>query len=158
MKIQEPTNKNRSRLVFLFGVACLLFVLLSFRLGWHMIIRSEKYTQMATDQQTKDSTVQAVRGAIQDRNGRDLAISAATNTIWVRTDAVRGNGSTPEEVEKNLAHQVRVLAEYLSMEEEAVRATLTSERKLLRVAVLFERNERGGNARDRAGIGAKAGP
>lgn len=99
-----------------------------------MIIRSEKYTQMATDQQTKDSTVQAVRGAIQDRNGRDLAISAATNTIWVRTDAVRGNGSTPEEVEKNLAHQVRVLAEYLSMEEEAVRATLTSERKLLRVA------------------------
>lgn len=134
MRVAEPGNKNRSRLVFLFGIACFLFLLLAFRLGWHMIIRGPEYAQMATDQQTKDSTIQAVRGAIRDRNGRDLAISAATNTVWVRTDSVRGNGSTDEEIEANLIRQTRILAEYLKMEEEAVRSVLTSERKLLRVA------------------------
>ncbi|HCU08244.1 MAG TPA: stage V sporulation protein D [Clostridiales bacterium] len=134
MRIQEPTNKNRSRLVFLFGIACFLFVVLAVRLGWHQIIRAEEYAQMATDQQTSDSTVQAVRGSIKDRNGRDLAISAATNTIWVRPDSVKGNGNTPEEIETNLIHQTAVLSNYLAMSEEAIREIITSDRKLLRIA------------------------
>ncbi len=134
MRVQQPTNMNRSRLVFLFGIACLLFVLLAFRLGWHQIIRAEDYSQMATDQQTSDSTVQAVRGSIRDRNGRDLAISAATNTIWVRPDSVKGNGSTPEEIQANLADQTRILAQYLQMPEETIQAIITSDKKLLRIA------------------------
>lgn len=134
MRVQEPTNKNRSRLVFLFGIACLLFVLLALRLGWHQIIRAEKYAQMATDQQTSDSTVQAVRGSIVDRNGRDLAISAATNTIWIRPDSVKGNGKTPEEIEENLQQETKILAQYLQMSEDSVREIITSDRKLLRIA------------------------
>lgn len=134
MRVQKPTNKNRSRLVFLFGIACLLFVLLALRLGWHQIIRAEKYAQMATDQQTSDSTVQAVRGSIVDRNGRDLAISAATNTIWIRPDSVKGNGKTPEEVEENLKQETKILAQYLQMSEDSVREIITSDRKLLRIA------------------------
>ena len=134
MRIQEPTNKNRSRLVFLFGIACLLFVLLAGRLGWHQILRAEEYNQMATDQQTSDSTVRAVRGSIRDRNGRDLAISAATNTIWVRPDSVKGNGSTPGEIQENLTRQTQVLARYLQMPEETIQAIITSDRKLLRIA------------------------
>ncbi len=134
MRVQEPTNKNRSRLVFLFGIACLLFVLLALRLGWHQIIQAEKYAQMATDQQTSDSTVQAVRGSIMDRNGRDLAISAATNTIWVRPDSVKGNGKTAEEIEENLDHETKTLARYLQMTEDSIRELITSDRKLLRIA------------------------
>lgn len=138
MRVQEPTNKNRSRLVFLFGIACLLFVLLALRLGWHQIIRAEKYAQMATDQQTSDSTVQAVRGSIVDRNGRDLAISAATNTIWIRPDSVKGNGKTPEEIEENLKQETKILAQYLQMSEDSVREIITSDRKLLRIAKYVE--------------------
>ncbi|HPF18880.1 MAG: penicillin-binding transpeptidase domain-containing protein [Eubacteriales bacterium] len=134
MRIQEPTNKNRSRLVFLFGIACLLFVLLALRLGWHQIIRAQEYAQRATDQQTSDSTVQAVRGSIKDRNGRDMAISSATNTIWVRPDSVKGNGNTPEEIEDHLVRQTRILAEHLQMTEESIREMITSDRKLLRIA------------------------
>lgn len=138
MRVQEPTNKNRSRLVFLFGIACLLFVLLALRLGWHQIIRAEKYAKMATDQQTSDSTVQAVRGSIVDRNGRDLAISAATNTIWIRPDSVKGNGKTPEEIEENLKQETKILAQYLQMSEDSVREIITSDRKLLRIAKYVE--------------------
>ncbi len=130
----EPTNKNRSRLVFLFGVACLFFLLLALRLGWHQIIKADEYTQMATDQQTSDSTVLAVRGSICDRNGRDIAISAATNTIWVRPDSVKGNGETQEEIDKNLKEEAGILAELLGLTEEAVTEVLTSDSKLLRIA------------------------
>ena len=100
MRRIEPLNKNRSRLVFFFGVACFIFALLAFRLGWHQIIKADDYSQMAIDQQTSDRVVQAVRGSIRDRNGRDLAISAATNTVWVRPDAVKGSGGTAEENEQ----------------------------------------------------------
>jgi stage V sporulation protein D (sporulation-specific penicillin-binding protein) len=130
----EPTNINRSRLVFLFGIACLFFLLLALRLGWHQIIKAEEYTQMATDQQTSDRTVFAVRGSICDRNRRELAISAATHTIWVRPDSVKGNGDTQEEIEKNLQEEASLLAELLGMTQEEVARVITSDSKLLRIA------------------------
>lgn len=134
MRRIEPTNKNRSRLVFFFGVACLLFVLLALRLGWHQIINAEKYAQMATDQQTSDSVVQAVRGSIRDRTGRDLAISAATNTIWVRPDAVKGSGGAKLENEQAIEEEAHILATLLSMDKEDVKKLITSDKKLLRIA------------------------
>lgn len=140
MRRIEPTNINRSRLVFFFGVACLLFVLLALRLGWHQVIKAEKYAQMATDQQTSDSVVQAVRGSIRDRNGRDLAISAATNTIWVRPDAVKGSGGAKEENEQSIEGEAVILADLLGMDKEEVKALITSDKKLLRIAKSIDMN------------------
>ncbi|NCB41193.1 MAG: PASTA domain-containing protein [Clostridia bacterium] len=134
MRRIEPTNKNRSRLVFFFGAACFLFALLALRLGWHQIVQAEKYAQMATDQQTSDSVVQAVRGSILDRNGRDLAISAATNTIWVRPDAVKGGGDAKGENEQNIQNEALILSELLGMEKDDVKRLITSDKKLLRIA------------------------
>lgn len=138
MRRIEPTNKNRSRLVFFFGVACFLFVLLALRLGWHQVINAEKYAQMATDQQTSDTVVQAVRGPIRDRNGRDLAISAATNTIWVRPDVVKGSGGAKLEDEQAIQEEARILAELLNMNKDDVAAIITSDKKLLRIAKSIE--------------------
>ena len=134
MRRIEPSNKNRSRLVFFFGFACLFFVILALRLGWHQVIMAEEYAQMAIDQQTSDRVVQAVRGSIRDRNGRDLAISAATNTIWVRPDAVKGSGGAKGENEQAIENEAAILAELLEMEQDDVRALITSDKKLLRIA------------------------
>lgn len=134
MRRIEPSNKNRSRLVFFFGFACLLFVILALRLGWHQIIKAEEYAQMAIDQQTSDSVVQAVRGSIRDRNDRDLAISSATNTIWVRPDAVKGSGGAKGENEQAIEAEALALSELLGMDKEDVKALITSDKKLLRIA------------------------
>lgn len=134
MRTIEPSNRNRSRLVFFFGFACLLFVVLALRLGWHQIVKADDYAQMAIDQQTSDSIVQAVRGSIRDRNNRDLAISSATNTIWVRPDAVKGNGGAKGENEQAIEDEATILSELLGMEKEALKTLITSDKKLLRIA------------------------
>src|SRR5665647_2210432 len=134
MQRVEPTNKNRSRLVFLFGITCLFFVLLALRLGWHQIIKADVYTQMATDQQTSDRTVLAWRGSICDRTGRDLAISAATNTVWVRPDSVKGNGETQEEIDQNIKDEASIIAELLNLTQEYVTQIIISDNKLIKIA------------------------
>lgn len=99
-----------------------------------MLIRGDEYAQRATRQQTKDSVVLATRGFILDCNGNELAISATTNTIWVRPDSVKNNGKTDEEKELNIYTEANTLADLLGMDHEAVRSIITSDRKLLKLA------------------------
>ena len=83
---QQPDRRaNRTILVrtlfllTLFGVAA--FVPLLVRL-WQIQIRDyDKYQGMAVEQQTADSTVEANRGTIYDRNGETLAMSATVYNI-----------------------------------------------------------------------------
>ena len=109
-------------------------VALAARLGYQMIIRGDDYAQRARRQQTKDSVVLATRGSILDRNGNELAISATTNTIWVRPDSVKGNGKNEEETELNIYTEATTLAKLLDMDYEEVRSIITSDRKLLKLA------------------------
>ena len=130
----KVTHKNRRRLLFVFFIIVLLFAALSIRLGWHMIIKGEDYAQRALNQQTNDSTVTAVRGEIIDSKGNALAVSATTNTIWVRTPTVRGNGETEAEIEKNAREEAAALAEILGSKEDDIYETITSKSTLIRVA------------------------
>ena len=127
------------RLMFVFLVFMACFTALTFRLGWHMIIRGEEYADKATGQQTSDTTILATRGSIVDRNGMDLAISATTHTIWVRPDSVRDNGKTDEEKELNVQLEAKSLSEILGMDYDAVMEVLQSDRKLLKLAKNVDR-------------------
>ncbi|MBR3719860.1 MAG: stage V sporulation protein D, partial [Firmicutes bacterium] len=127
------------RLMFVFAIFMICFVALTFRLGWHMIIRGEEYADKATGQQTSDTTILATRGSIVDRNGMDLAISATTHTIWVRPDSVRDNGKTDEEKELNVQLEAKSLSEILGMDYDAVMEVLQSDRKLLKLAKNVDR-------------------
>lgn len=93
-----------------------MFILVSFalfglivRLGWIQIVRGEKYKGLASSYQTRDIPIPAKRGIIYDRNGKELAISVSTNTVWVH----------PSEVE-DADRTAGVLAEILDLEEESV--------------------------------------
>lgn len=107
---------------------------LAVRLGYHMIVKSDEYSNKAVRQQTSDSVISAVRGTILDRNGNELAISATSYTVWVRPAKVNDNGKTLEEVRSNAEAEARDLARVLDLDYDSVLATITSEKTLVKVA------------------------
>ena len=133
-KEYKTSYKNRKRIMFLFFVIAALMTALALRMGWHMIIRGDEYAQKAVAQQTSDSVVAAVRGKILDRNGDAMALSASTNTIWVRPSTVRKNGKTDAEIEGNARAEAAKISQILNLDEASVYETITSERMLIRLA------------------------
>ncbi len=133
-KNSKTSYKNRKRILLIFLFIAVLFVALTLRVGWHMIIRGEEYALKASKQQTIDKVVSAVRGDILDASGNQLAISATTHTIWVRPAAVKANGKTPAEIEGNSAEEAKKLSELLGIAEESVYETITSDKTLIKVA------------------------
>jgi len=81
-------NVTQKRILGMFIVLCIAFVALIFRLGWIQVVNSDKYIQIALNQQTKDIPIPAKRGIIFDRKGKELAISATTSTVWARPKEV----------------------------------------------------------------------
>ena len=139
MKIAKTRKSNKLRILFVFLIFMCCFMALTLRLGWHMIIRGEEYADKATAQQTSDTTILATRGSIVDRNGADLAISATTQTIWIRPDVARDNGKTDGEKDVNLQLECRTLSEILGMEYQNVMEVLQSDKKLLKLAKNVDR-------------------
>jgi len=123
------TQKNRKRIIIVFAFFCAACLALTFRLGWIQIVTADRYKELANEQQTRDMPIPAKRGVIYDRNGKELAVSAVTNTIWARpADVKASKGTDPEEV-------AETLSKILGKDENEVLAVLTSEDKpLLKVA------------------------
>ncbi len=92
---------NRGRLALGFIIICLLFVALSFRLAKIMIIDSDELTQKAVSQQTRDTTIEAKRGIIYDRNGKELATSSICYTLYGFTQSFRGE-LEDDEIDDNI--------------------------------------------------------
>ena len=138
----STSNQTRRRLVFTFITICMLCSLLTFRLGWIQIVNGETLSRMATEQQTRDVPIEAKRGVIYDRNGKVLAMSAATFSIWARPDVVRSTrnndaASSAAQVNNTAAE----LAQILDMEEERVHQLITQNRALIRVAKHVDKEE-----------------
>lgn len=131
--MSPTTNKNKKRLVFVFIITCILCTGLAFRVGWIQVVASERYAKMAVEQQTRDVPIPAKRGIIYDRNGKELAISAVTNSIWARPGVVK-NASTKEEAQANLEKTASVLAEILEMNKDDILKIISQNRSLVKVA------------------------
>lgn len=140
------TNKNKRRLIFVFIVSCTLCMGLAFRVGWIQVVASDKYAKMAVEQQTRDVPIPAKRGIIYDRNGKELAISAVTSSIWARPGVVKDAPSTEESAIKQ-EQTASKLAEILEMDKDAILKTISQERSLVRVAKYVDK-ERSDRIRD----------
>jgi stage V sporulation protein D (sporulation-specific penicillin-binding protein) len=134
------TNKNKRRLIFFFIVACILCTGLAFRVGWIQVVASDKYSKMAVEQQTRDVPIPAKRGIIYDRNGKELAISAVTSSIWARPGVVK-DAPTAEESSLKLEMTASKLAEILEMDKDAILKTISQERSLVRVAKYVDKEK-----------------
>lgn len=131
--MSPTTNKNKKRLVFVFMITCILCTGLAFRVGWIQVVASERYAKMAVEQQTRDVPIPAKRGIIYDRNGKELAISAVTNSIWARPGVVK-NASTKEEAQENLEKTASILAEILGMSQDEILKNISQNKSLVKVA------------------------
>ncbi len=82
--MSQPSISSKKRLIFIFVITCTAIFGLIIRLGWIQIVRGERYKELAIAQQTRDIPIPAKRGTIFDRNGKELAKSASTNTVYAR--------------------------------------------------------------------------
>lgn len=109
--------KNQKRIIMMLIVCVVLSVLLLGRLVYIQVIKSEHYTQMAYDQQTRERTVSAKRGTIYDATGgKVLAQSVSVNIVTVVPSSIE------TEEKENVAAK---LAEILELKKEDVLSKLT---------------------------------
>ena len=87
----QVTVKNRRRIAIGFIIIALLLIALVFRVAWIQIVDAEELSQKAIDQQTKDTPIEAKRGTIYDRNGKELATSTTCYTLWARPSQINRN-------------------------------------------------------------------
>ena len=127
-------------MLFVYIIFCVLCVGLAFRVGWIQVIASEKYAKMAVEQQTRDVPIPAKRGIIYDRNGKELAVSAVTNSIWARPSVVR-DASSEAEAKENLEKTASALAEILEMDQNEILQTISQERSLVKVAKYIDKEK-----------------
>src|SRR5699024_9946175 len=75
----------------------LMMIGLALRVAWIQVVDADELTQKAIDQQTQDVPVEAKRGNIYDRNGKELATSVSCFSLWVRP-AELAEDMTEEEI------------------------------------------------------------
>ncbi len=81
--MSEPKKVMRRRLGNVLIFTLVLFFLIFLRLIHLQLIRGPELKQMAINQRTKGITIKPKRGIIYDRNGKKLAVSKNSTTVWV---------------------------------------------------------------------------
>ena len=104
----------RKRVMWVFVGTTLIFVLLLGRIGYIQFIWSDELTRKALDMRMQDIPIQARRGTIYDRNGRELAFSIDVESVYALPAQVKD----PEQAAKQLSS-------LLGMKEETVLNKLT---------------------------------
>lgn len=128
MTMSVPNISSKKRLLFIFTVVSVVMFGLIIRLGWIQLVHGERYKELANSQQTRDIPIPAKRGIIHDRNGKKLAISASSNTVWVRPSEVQDADETAD-----------ALARILELDEEETYEKISDKRYgLVRIARWIE--------------------
>ncbi len=102
-----PSTPNRmmlSRTLFLMIVCGVVaFIALGINLFYLQIVRHDEFETMAIEQQVRDTTVNAARGTIYDRNGKILAMSASVETVYISPWEIIQNDEDPELIATGLS-------------------------------------------------------
>ncbi len=84
----EVKIKNKRRLFLLQSSVLFAFLALIMRLGYIQIVKNEWLTEKALAQQVRDIPIEAKRGTIYDRNGKEMAISITKYTVWAKPSSI----------------------------------------------------------------------
>ncbi|MEW5932390.1 MAG: hypothetical protein AB1816_02215, partial [Bacillota bacterium] len=93
-----PPLSLRRRVVFLFFAFLVSFAFLAGRLGWLQVVKGEELRSRALQVRMNDIPVQARRGLILDRRGRELAISVDVNSVYAIPPEIRDVEKTAREL------------------------------------------------------------
>jgi len=111
---------SRKRTVILNTIIIFSFGVVFFRLTDIMILQNGYYTEKAKSQQVKTEDIQARRGNIYDRKGREIAINLEMESLYCDPEEA---GATPENIKK--------LSSILNVEPKAIKAKLTQEKRFV---------------------------
>src|SRR3712207_2299889 len=81
------------RIGLLFGLFLLLLVFAGLRATWLVGVQGDSLRGRATQQQVQEIVVQARRGAITDRNGRELAVTEDAATVAANPKQIPDTGA-----------------------------------------------------------------
>ncbi len=95
-----PSSYNgvKKRLLFYLILMMIIGVALIGRLAWIQLVQGNKLKQMAMNQSTLDIMVTPGRGAILDRNGQELVVSASAGMVTALPRSVKDTDKTAKEL------------------------------------------------------------
>ena len=91
---KNSTRKNLERIRWVRYGLYVLFTILICRLTYIMTVKAPEYAGMAEEQWTSEVKIDAVRGKILDRNGKELAVSADVYRVDLDLKTLRNYLST----------------------------------------------------------------
>ena len=77
------TTAQRKRIAIFFAAIFFILLVLVGRIAWVQFVQGKALTEKASQQLQESRSLQSPRGAIYDRNGRKLAISGMTKSLYV---------------------------------------------------------------------------
>lgn len=117
---QGRDDTNRKRTIILNTIIIFSFVVVFFRLADIMVLKNKFYSEKASSQQVKTEDIQARRGNIYDRRGREVAINLELESLYCDPGEARANADT-----------VRRLSSILNAEPKAIKAKLSQDRRFV---------------------------
>jgi len=133
-KVVPVTVNHKRRVAIGFALVAFMLLFLAARVAWIQVVQADELTEKAIAQQTKDIPIEAKRGKIYDRNGKELATSITCYSLWARPSSV-SDAYSDKEIDKKAAE----LAEILDMEAETIKTRMTKKQALVRIADELEK-------------------
>lgn len=125
-----PTNTTKKRLVFIFFAVSFITFFLILRLGYLQIVRGEELKKGALEQWTKGIEIKPKRGIIYDSNGKKMAMSVSSYTVW----------GSPADIEKP-KETAKIVGKILDMNEEEVYEKITKKQRVEKIKQWITKEE-----------------
>lgn len=126
---------NKKRIAWGFVIIAVLMILLAFRVAWIQIVDADELTEKAIGQQTSDITLEAKRGNIYDRNGKELATSITCYTLWVRPAEIAENYSDDE-----ISELAETLSPIIDVDASTIKKKMVTEQALVKIVQYLEKD------------------
>ena len=114
IKLTKPNKLVKKRIVILMMVFTIAIVGLVIRVGFIQIVHGSWYRQKAYEQHNKDREIAPKRGAIYDRNGNELAVSATVEKLIISPKDIKKSGKSINEIIKKIATTLDLDQEYVA--------------------------------------------
>ena len=88
-KNYKDKAKMRQRMSIAAFALTFVFAILTIRLSYIMIVKKADYAARAEEQWTSEVKIDAIRGRILDRNGKELAVSANVYRVDFDLNSIR---------------------------------------------------------------------
>lgn len=88
-RIYKDRSKMRNRMSIITIGLTIVFTILTLRLSYIMTIKRQEYAGKAEEQWTSEVKIDAIRGKVLDRNGKELAVSANVYRVDFDLNSIR---------------------------------------------------------------------